>query len=203
MSTFIEGIQAAGQACSVVVAIPALGMLLLARRARLAVTCYFIAGAALLMWAQAAGHWGIRLAGGWLVAAAVVAAAAYVSAALAPGFTSTLATGAGLIGGAVAGWGWRPCVGTRLGDVLDVAAEPGMVADLSSLAWMLVYTSGTLLPVLLIAAFAYVFSLVDRVLSSRVAFGIGGLIAAAHAVTLASGWYDDLVGELFRITNGL
>ena len=198
IDTLTEGIGVITWACTVTALAPGLALVLVARRARLTVALYYIAGAALLAWAQAAGHWWVAAQGAAAVIAGFVAAGTYVAAWRAPGHSSTLATGAGVVGGALAGWLWRPCVGERLGDILNDAS----IAGPRTLGLMAVYMVGVLLPLLLIAITPYAVPAVGRLLD-RLPFAVAGAtVGAAYAVALAIGQYDDLIGELYRISAG-
>ncbi len=198
IDTLTEGIRVITWACTLTALVPGLALVLVARRARLTVALYYTAAAAFLAWAQAAGHWWVAARGAAVVIAGIVAAGTYVAAWRAPGHSSPLATGAGLVGGALAGWLWRPCVGDRLGDILNDASTAGP----RTLALMAVYMVGVLLPLLLIAIAPYAVPGVGRMLD-RLPFAIAGAaVGAAYAVALAIGQYDDLIGELYRISAG-
>lgn len=196
--TLAEGIGVITWACTLTALVPGLALVLVARRARLTVALYYIAGAAFLAWAQAAGHWWVAARGTAVLIAGFVAAGTYAAAWRAPGHSSPLATGAGLVGGALAGWLWRPCVGEFLGDILNDASTAGP----RTLGLMFIYMVGVLLPLLLIATAPYAVPAVGRVLD-RLPFAIAGAaVGAIYAVALAIGQYDDLIGELYRISAG-
>ncbi len=196
--TLTEGIGVITWACTLTALVPGLALVLVARRARLTVALYYIAGAAFLAWAQAAGHWWVAARGTAVLIAGFVAAGTYAAAWRAPGHSSPLATGAGLVGGALAGWLWRPCVGEFLGDILNDASTAGP----RTLGLMFIYMVGVLLPLLLIATAPYAVPAVGRVLD-RLPFAIAGAaVGAIYAVALAIGQYDDLIGELYRISAG-
>ena len=196
--TLTEGIGVITWACTLTALVPGLALVLVARRARLTVALYYIAGAAFLAWAQAAGHWWVAARGTAVLIAGFVAAGTYAAAWRAPGHSSPLATGAGLVGGALAGWLWRPCVGEFLGDILNDASTAGP----RTLGLMFIYMVGVLLPLLLIAVAPYAVPAVGRVLD-RLPFAIAGAaVGAIYAVALAIGQYDDLIGELYRISAG-
>lgn len=198
VDTLTEGISVITWACTLSALVPGLALVLVARKARLTVALYYIAGAAFLAWAQAAGHWWVSARGAAVVISGVVAAATYAAAWRAPGHSSPYATGAGVVGGALAGWLWRPCVGERLGDILNDAATDGP----RTLGLLAVYMAGVLLPLLLIAVAPYAVPAVGR-LADRLPFAIAGAsVGAAYAVVLAIGQYDDLIGELYRISAG-
>ena len=195
MATFLEGVGAISIACTLVVLVPAVALVLVSRRARLVVTLYYVLGAALLGWARAAGHWHVELRGAAVPMAAVLAAGAFVAGYLARKPSSALATGSGIVAGGLAGWLWQPCVGPRLGDILNNADTEGA----RTLALMAVYVLGSLLPALLLAVTPHAVPAADRWLSRLPAVALGGAVGAAYAVTLAAGRYDDLIGELYRI----
>ena len=195
MSTFLEGVGAIGVACTLVMLVPAVALVLVARRARLTVALVYVMGTALLTWARAAGHWDAELSGAAVPVAAVLAAAVFVLAFRAKGPLSLLATGAGAVAGALAGWLWRPCVGPKLGEILsNTDAEAARTLGL-----MLVYMLGALLPALLLAVLPHALPATKRFLDRLPVAAAGGAVGAAYAVTLATGRYDDLVGELYRI----
>ena len=198
MSTFLEGVGAIGIACTLVMLVPAVALVLVARKARLAVALFYVLGATLLTWARAAGHWDVELSGAAVPLAAVLAAAVFVLAFWAKGPVSLSATRAGAVAGALAGWLWRPCVGPKLGEILsNTDAEAARTLGL-----MLVYMLGALLPALLLAVLPHAVPPTKRFLDRLPVTAVGGAIGAAYAVTLATGRYDDLVGELYRIATG-
>ncbi|WP_419931711.1 hypothetical protein [Candidatus Poriferisodalis sp.] len=198
IDTLTEGIGVITWACTLTALVPGLALVLVARKARLTVALYYTAGAALLAWAQAAGYWWVAARGMAVVIAGFVAAGTYVAAWRAPGHSSPLATGAGVVGGALAGWLWRPCVGERLGDILNDASAAGP----RTLGLMAVYMVGVLLPLIFLAVAPYALPAIGRALN-RLPFALAGAaVGAAYAVALAIGQYDDLIGELYRISAG-
>ena len=199
MSTFLEGVGAIGVACTLVMLVPAVALVLVARQARLTVALFYVMGAALLTWARAAGHWDVELTGAAVPVAAVLAAGVFVIAYLAKGPLSLSATEAGAVAGALAGWLWQPCVGPKLGEILN---NTGTEAA-RTLGLMLVYMVGALLPALLLAVLPHALPATKRFLDRLPVAAVGGAVGAAYAITLATGRYDDLVGELYRIATDL
>ena len=195
MATLLEGVGAIGVACTLVMLVPAVALVLVARKARLTVALLYAVGAALLTWARAAGHWNVELRGAAVPVAAVLAAGVFVIAYLAKGPLSLSATGAGAAAGALAGWLWRPCVGPKLGEILDNTDTEAA----RTLGLMLVYMAGALLPALLLAVLPHAVPATKRFLDRLPVTAVGGAVGAAYAITLATGRYDDLVGELYRI----
>ncbi|WP_419945188.1 hypothetical protein [Candidatus Poriferisodalis sp.] len=198
IDTFIEGLRVVTWACTLTVLVPGLALMLVARRCRATVAAYYVVGAAFLAWAQAAGHWRMAPRGVVVVVAGLVAASTYAAAWKAPGHASPFATGAGLVGGALAGWMWRPCVGEHLGDILNDAATDGP----RTLGMLFVYLLGALLPVVLLAVAAYALPVIGRALDRTPLAVAGAVIGAAYAITLAVGQYDNLIGEMYRISSG-
>ena len=195
MSTFLEGVGSIGIACTLAALVPGAALVLVARKARLTVALFYLLGATLLTWARAAGHWHAELSGAVVYVAAALAAGAFVLAWRAKRPASLSATGSGVVAGALAGWLWRPCVGPRLGDILNNADTEAA----RTLGLMLVYMAGALLPAVLLAVLPHALPGTKRFLDRLPVAAVGGAVGAAYAITLAAGRYDDLIGELYRI----
>ena len=195
MSTFLEGVGSIGVACTLATLVPGMALVLVARKARLTVALFYALGATLLTWARAAGHWDVELSGAAVFVAAALAAGAFVLAYRAKRAVSLSATGSGAVAGALAGWLWRPCVGPKLGEILNNADTEAA----RTLGLMLVYMLGALLPALLLAVLAHAVPSTKRFLDRLPLVALGGAVGAAYAITLATGRYDDLIGELYRI----
>ena len=195
MSTFLEGVGSIGVACTLATLVPGVALVLVARKARLTVALFYALGATLLTWARAAGHWDVELSGAAVFVAAALAAGAFVLAYRAKRAVSLSATGSGAVAGALAGWLWRPCVGPKLGEILNNADTEGA----RTLGLMLVYMLGALLPALLLAVLPHAVPSAKRFLDRLPLVVLGGAVGAAYAITLAAGRYDDLIGELYRI----
>ncbi|MYI15554.1 MAG: hypothetical protein F4108_07595 [Acidimicrobiaceae bacterium] len=195
MATFLEGVGSIGVACTLAALVPAVALVLVARKARLTVALWYLVGATLLTWARVGGHWQVELSGAGVPVAAALAAGAFVLAWWAKKPASLAATGSGAVAGALAGWLWRPCVGPRLGDILDdIDTEAARTLGL-----MLVYMAGALLPAVLLAVLPHAVPATRRLLDRLLVAAVGATVGAAYAVTLATGRYDDIVGELYRI----
>ena len=195
MSTFLEGVGSIGVACTLAALVPGVALVLVARKARLTVALFYLLGATLLTWARAAGHWHVELSGAAVFVAAALAAGAFVLAYRAKRAASLSATGSGAVAGALAGWLWRPCVGPKLAEILNNTDTEGA----RPLGLMLVYMLGALLPALLLAVLPHAVPSAKRFLD-RLPFAVlGAAVGASYAITLATGHYDDLIGELYRI----
>ena len=198
MATFLEGVGSIGVACTLAALVPGVALVLVARKARLTVAVFYLLGATLLTWARAAGHWNVELSGAAVFVAAALAAGAFVLAHRAKRAVSLSATGSGVVAGALAGWLWRPCVGPKLGEILNNTDTDGA----RTLGLMLVYMAGALLPALLLAVLPHAVPSAKRFLDRLPVAILGGAVGAAYAITLAAGRYDDLIGELYRIATG-
>ena len=195
MSTFLEGVGSIGVACTLAALVPGVALVLVARKARLTVALFYLLGATMLTWARAAGHWQVELSGAAVFVAAALAAGAFVLAYRAKRAASLSATGSGAVAGALAGWLWRPCVGPKLAEILNNTDTEGA----RPLGLMLVYMLGALLPALLLAVLPHAVPSTRRFLD-RLPFAVlGAAVGVAYAITLATGHYDDLIGELYRI----
>ena len=198
MATFLEGVGSIGVACTLAALVPGVALVLVARKARLTVAVFYLLGATLLTWARAAGHWNVELSGAAVFVSAALAAGAFVLAHRAKRAVSLSATGSGVVAGALAGWLWRPCVGPKLGEILNNTDTDGA----RTLGLMLVYMAGALLPALLLAVLPHAVPSAKRFLDRLPVAILGGAVGAAYAITLAAGRYDDLIGELYRIATG-
>ena len=168
----------------------------MARKARLTVALSYLVGIALLTWARASGHWDVEFSGAVMfLASAALVVGVFVLAYRAQGPASLAATGSGAVAGALAGWLWRPCVGPKLGEILNSTDTEAA----RTLGLMLVYMAGALLPAVLLAVLPHALPAARRFLDRPPVAVVGGAVGAAYAVILATGRYDLVVGELYRI----
>ena len=196
MATFLEGVGSIGIACTLAALLPAVALVLVARKARLTVALAYLVGVTLLTWARASGHWYVELSGVVMfVASAALVVGVFVLAYRAKMPASLAATGSGVVAGALAGWLWRPCVGPKLGEILNNTDTEAA----RTLGLMLVYMAGALLPAVLLAVLPHALPPTERFLDRLPVVAVGWAVGAAYAVTLATGRYDDLIGELYRI----
>ncbi|MDE0268571.1 MAG: hypothetical protein OXI96_06000 [Acidimicrobiaceae bacterium] len=195
MATFLEGVEGIGAACTLVVLVPAVALVLVARNARLMVAVCYVVGAVVLVWARVVGYWDIGLSGLVMPLAAALVVGAYVFAYRSTGPDSPSATGAGMVAGALAGWLWQPCVGPELGDILNNAATESVRSG----ALLLVYAAGALLPALLLALTPHALPKAKQILDRLPVVVLGAAVGVVYAATLAVGRYNDLIGELHRI----
>ena len=197
MATFLEGVDAITMACTLVIGLPTLFLALAARSRAALVVAGSVVATALMMWARAADHWSLANDGWMVVPIATGIVAAFALAWRADRYPASAAVGAGVLGGAIAGWLWQPCVGEQLARILnDADSEPFTTAPL-----MVVYTAGALLPVMVFAALPHAWPRIGPHLTHRNVGLVGAAVGGLYALTVVSGQYNDLVGELFRISS--
>ena len=197
MATFLEGVDAITMACTLVIGLPTLFLALAARTRAALIVAGSVVATALMMWARAANHWTLANDGWMVVPIAFVIAGSFGLAWRADQLPRFGSVGVGVLAGAVAGWLWQPCVGEQLAKILNEAdAEPFTTAPL-----MVVYTAGALLPVILLAAVPHAWPAIAHHLSHRRVGLVGTGVGMVYALTVISGQYNDLVGELFRISS--
>ena len=197
MATFLEGVSAITMACTLVIGLPTLAITLAARGRAAFVVAGSVVATALVMWARAAGHWNLANDGWTVVPIAAAIAAAFVVAWRSEQLPAAAAVGVGVVAGGIAGWLWQPCVGEQLANILnDADSAPFTTAPL-----MVVYTAGALLPVILLAALPHAWPTIKDRLTHRNVGLAGAGVGALYALTVVSGQYNDLVGELFRISS--
>lgn len=197
MATFLEGVEAITMACTLVIGLPTLFLALAARDRAALVVAGSVVATALTMWARAAGYWTVANDGWMVVPIAGVIAFVFALAWRSERLPPSGAVGIGVAGGGVAGWLWQPCVGEQLANILnDADTEPFTTAPL-----MVVYTAGALLPVILLAALPHAWPAIRDHLTHRRVGLVGTGVGMLYALTVISGQYNDLVGELFRISS--
>lgn len=197
MATFLEGVSAITMACTLVIGLPTLFLALAARTQATIVVAGSVVATAIMMWARAAGHWNLANDGWMVVPIALAIAGAFLLAWRSEQLPWFGALGVGVVGGGVAGWLWQPCVGEQLANILnDAGSSPFTTAPL-----MVVYTAGALLPVILVAALPHAWPTIEEHLTHRNVGLAGTGVGMLYALTVVSGQYNDLVGELFRISS--
>lgn len=202
MATFLEGVESITLACTLIILLPVLALAMTAKRGRALIVGAYLAGAATLMWARAARIWEIESDGAIALVIGVGIAVSFGLVATANDRGALRLPAMGLLGGAIAGWLWEPCVGEQFAEILNNAdANQGFGTRVQSFALMLVYVAGTLLPAILFAAVTYAAPKTEPGLHHRVVRAAGLGLGLVYAATVAAGWYNDLVAELFRISS--
>ena len=194
METLLEGIDASAQPCTLAVVLPAIAAVLAAGRLALAAWFGFVAGCSLLFWARAGGYWDIDRIGWiqWPIAVVVLVAFGAVMRRYWGAIDMTF--GGAVVVGLFAGWLWRPCVGERLGDILNNASTDGA----RTLGLTVVYVVGVTLLALGVALLPSVVPRLVPIVEHVAWRGVAAVFAVAYAALIAVGEYDDLVAELLQ-----
>lgn len=196
MRTFLEGVSVVVQPCTLVIALPTVALVLAAHRRAVTALTASILSTAVMMWARAAGYWAVESSGASVVAMSLLVGAGFT--AVIRSRTPRVVLAGSATCGAVAGWLWQPCVGEQLADILNQAGADRP----ASLARMIVYTAGALLPAVVLAATPHGWPPAQPHLHGGVAARAGATLGAVYALALVSGRFDDLVGELSRWSTG-
>ena len=191
MGTFAEGIESIRFACSLVLLIPALGIVLMGRRRNVLVPLW-IATVAIVAWLRFTGWWGLEASGVWHVLAGV----ALVGLGLVAWRRDDMRTDAAVtvLAAGIAAWTWIPCVGRHLGDILNAARREPWAQLPPTIAFIV----GLFVPLVVLAALDVAAPKLAERFEHRNVRGAGLavllLVGALVAVTL----FDDLAGELAR-----
>ncbi|MGY9075304.1 MAG: hypothetical protein ACKVHU_20400 [Acidimicrobiales bacterium] len=192
MTTFLEGIDASFQPCTLALLLPAFMLVLAAGRWALASWPSFVLGAAIMFWSRAAGYWGLENSRSVALVIAVFVIAVYYAMWKGDDAGTSAATGLGV--GAVAGWLWLPCVGTQLGIIINEAGRSG----LRTLGMTVIYVAGAALAAGLVAVIPLALPRTAHRFDRPAVRAVGFVWAGAYAVLIAVGKYDAVVGELLR-----
>lgn len=191
MSTLAEGIESIKLACTLVLLIPALGIILFGRR-RAVLVPIWISTVAVIAWLRFVGWFDLAPSGVIHIAAGFVLVGLAIAAWKRDDIATDAATTA--LAAVIATWTWVPCVGRELGEILNNARS----APWSQLGPTVLFVIGTFLPMILIAALGVAVpqlsERVDRPPVRMVGLGIIFLVGALVCVQL----FDDLAGELAR-----
>ena len=194
MGTLVEGVEAAGQPCTLAVLLPALGIVLASGRHSWAAIAGFLLGTAVVAWSRATGWLSLDADGIWAVLAGCALGGAVAAVVTARSRLATTAFSASAVGGAVIGWLWRPCVGEHLGAILTDAPD----ARIRTVVLMVVYVTGTCLVAVMVAALPVAVPGLVRLRDHRVVRSTGTVVVGVIAGLIVIGVYDDLVDELLR-----
>ena len=191
MGTFAEGIESIRLACSLVLLIPALGIVLMGRRRNVLVPVWIVT-ATIVAWLRFTGWWGLEASGVWHVLSGIVLVALAALAWRRDDAPTDAAVTA--LAATIATWTWVPCVGRHLGDILNAARSEPWAQLLPTVAFVV----GLFVPLVVLAALEVAAPKLAERIEHRnvraVGLGIVVLVGALVSVTL----FDDLAGELAR-----
>lgn len=185
-----EGVGSIRLPCTWVLLVPAIGVTLFARRrSGLAMTA-FVGATIIIAWLRFSGWWyavptgivqvGLGLA---MIVAAVIAWRQNRAG------TDALAAG---VAGLMASWAWIPCVGNKLGDLLNTVRDsPG-----NNFGGTAAYLVGILLPFIVLAAAGYAFPAVGERTSNDKVVAVGAIVLIVFGALFATTLFDDIASEL-------
>lgn len=179
ISAFFEGITQSLLPCSWTLLLPAIALGMATRRAT--VITFYIAGVVATVWIAASGALTAPL---WLAGLSLLGGAAAWWR-TGPNWIASLLVGIG------AGWAWRPCVGTELGNALTTALTDPWAAFLP-LAFFLVGVTGVGL--LIGAAIGRLVGESRKPAANRA----GSLVASILGLTMVLGVYSSIASVLAR-----
>lgn len=191
MNLLAEGVESLKLACSLVLLVPALGVILLGRRRRWLIPAWIVT-VAFIAWLRFALWWNLEPSG----VGHVLAGVALIGAVATAYYRNRLATDliATVGAAALATWTWEPCVGRELGGIVNTARFEPWGQALPTL----VYVFGLFLPLVVLVALEVAWpklgEITDREQVRRVGLAVVALVGGLVAITLL----DDLAGELAR-----
>lgn len=194
MRTFLEGVDAVRLPCTLAVLVPGVITVVTAGGRSAVAWVGFLVGTTAIAWARFTDNWFGRpgllalVALGGLVIAAITTIWWFRDRR-----PELVAPGAVALGGVTA-WLWQPCVGPRLGDILNDAPDQPF-AELAPLA---AYLAGATLIALAIVIAPRAIPALERVRDDRRVPTTGLVLGLGIGATIAAGVYDDLVAELLR-----
>ena len=189
MNLFAEGIRSGLLPCSYSILLVGLATVVLRRRERTAVLWIFAGCTAFSAWLRAAGISDVVT--GRVVTLVLVLGG--VGLALLVNHRAAGLVSSALIG-LFAGATWQPCVGEKLGEVLNLAPDD----PLRSLLLLAVYLLGVMIPLVAVVALAAYAPAVRRWMDSGWAGVVSGTVLAAVGVLVLTDNYDSLLSTLAR-----
>ncbi len=191
-----EGTESLRLPCSWLLVLPALGAALGGRRRAVLVTAVFVLVASTVAWLRFSGFWPL----GDLANAtqAVVGLAMLLAVGLASRTDSPLShAGLAAVSGIAGAWAWIPCVGPHLGDVINGAG----VEPFNHIGGTLAFVTGLLVPFIILAAADYVSPTLADKTSQDGVVKAGLVLTALVGILFGVTLFDDLAGELARLSN--
>ncbi len=197
LDLLIEGLDSIRLPCTLGLLVPGLGPAVAARSKAWQAALGFVVMSGLIAWARAAGLWFDDPGAILQVVVGLALAGSVVMSWKGDQGRFPLAGLGGALSGLIAGWLWVPCVGLHLGEELSRAGDERA----ATLVPLMVYVMGVSLPLIALAALPYAWPKLsgwrDHTNAARVGIAVGAIVAFGVAV----GYYEDIVLQLFRISN--
>ncbi len=193
-----EGTESLRLPCSWLLVIPGVAVALSGRRRAVLVTAVFTTVAITVAWLRFSGFWPLgdfTLGDGGTSTQIILGVGILASAFLAwkkdTAATDGLSAGVAGLAGA---WGWIPCVGPALGDVINGAGREPFVHIPGTIAFIV----GLFIPFIIVAATDVVFPAFKEKTSNQVVTKVGFVLMAVVGILFAITQFDDLANELAR-----
>lgn len=187
-----EGIESLRLPCSWVLLIPAIGLAVFGRRRSALIIGAYVFAAGLIAFLRFGGWWFatpstlVQIPLG-LILLAIIFGAWKADRAATDGLVAAAA-------GVAAAWSWIPCVGPRLGDLLNAARNDPWGQAGGTFAYMV----GLLVPFIMIAALDQLFPELRERLHRPAVVATGVALLALFGAALATTVFDDIASELAR-----
>jgi len=192
MQLLLEGIESLKLACSIILLVPAVGILLTGRRRVPVIAAVWLATVTLVAWVRFAGWWVTPATNIGHLALGLVTAALGLAAWKRPHFAWDLAATISLA--LLATWAWVPCVGRELGAVLNEAR----FSPWGELVPTAIYFVGLFIVLIVLAALPTLVPALSRALDTDITHRTGLAIVILVGLLASVTLLDDLAGELAR-----
>lgn len=188
----LEGIESLKLACSIILLVPAVGVLLSGRRRVPLLAAVWVGTVTVVAWVRFAGWWVTPATNIGHLALGLVTAAIAILAWKRPNVGLDVAATVSLA--LLATWAWVPCVGRELGQVLNEAR----FSPWGQLAPTAVYFVGLFLVLIVLAALPVLIPAINRAIDTDAVHRVGVTIIIVVGLLAAVTLLDDLAGELAR-----
>lgn len=192
IESLIEGVESLRLPCSWVLLIPGIAVVVFARRRTPLVVTVFAATAMVVSWLRFAGWWFatphgvVQIVLGWTI---------IITAGLAWHKDTRFFDGlVAAVAGLAAVWTWIPCVGPKLGEILDGARTEPFHHIGGTVAFLL----GQFLPFILLAAFGVLVPSFTGRLEHRGVVTAGAILLTLVGLLFVTTSFDDIASELAR-----
>lgn len=192
MALLFEGIESLKLACSIILLVPAVGIILTGRRNAPLLTAVWIATVVIVAWVRFATWWITPATNPGHLALGLVTAAIGVAAWKRPHLGLDLA--ATIAVAVLATWAWVPCVGRELGAILNEAR----FSPWGELAPTAVYFIGLFLVLIVLAAIPVMIPAANKLMDSDAMHRAGLTMIIVVGLLASVTLLDDLAGELAR-----
>lgn len=190
--TLLEGVDSIRLPCSWVLLIPGAALVVFGRRRTVLVAAVFVSLAILTAWLRFAGWWFEAPRGVTQIILGIVIIAVSAIAWKRDEAASDALLAA--VVGVAASWTWIPCVGPKLGEVLNGARTQ----PLDHFGGTVAFLVGQFVPLLALVAVGHVWPTLDRRLQHPAVVTGGAILLGTIGLLYTTTLFDDLASELAR-----